>query len=141
MIHTLPKIAMNTKAKKNFMNKALMQAKVALQRNEVPIGAVIVDKAGKIIARAFNQMESKKCQLAHAEAQAIARACKAIGDWRLIGCVIYVTLEPCLMCLGLIQLSRLEGVIYGAKSYLFGALSTGAQHIPLYKKIFLLKAE
>lgn len=130
---------MTQKNKKFFMQKALMQAKVSLRRNEVPIGAVIVNKEGTIIARAFNQMEAKKCQLAHAETQAIARACKAVGDWRLIGCVIYVTLEPCLMCLGLIELSRLEGVIYGAQSHLFGALSRVGEKIPLYKKSFVIE--
>ena len=130
---------MTQETKKFFMQKALMQARVSLRRDEVPIGAVIVNKEGVIIARAYNQMEAKKSQLAHAETQAIARACKAVGNWRLIGCFIYVTLEPCLMCLGLIQLSRLEGVIYGAQSHLFGALSLGAQQIPLYKKSFVIE--
>lgn len=102
------------------MNKALLQAHLGLKQGEVPVGAVIVDSTGKIIARAYNKIESEQCQLAHAEARAIKKACKKIGGWRLNGCRIYVTLEPCLMCFGLIKLSRLEVVIFGAQSHLFG---------------------
>src|SRR5688572_25609171 len=95
-----------------FMDKALLQANVGLKNNEVPVGAVIVNKEGKIIARAYNRIESDQCQLSHAEAQAIKKACKKVGGWRLNGCWIYVTLEPCLMCFGLIKLSRLEGIVF-----------------------------
>jgi tRNA(adenine34) deaminase len=104
-----------------FMNKALKQAEVALKRGEVPVGAVVVDPNGKILGRGYNRIESTGCQVAHAESIAIQKACKKIGDWRLDGCFLYVTLEPCLMCLGLIQLSRLKGVVFGAKSEFLGA--------------------
>ena len=108
--------------KEFFMGKALMQASVALAHNEVPIGAVVVAKDGTIIGRGYNRMETAKCQLAHAEARAIAQACKKNGDWRLNGCTLYVTLEPCLMCIGLIQLSRVDAIVYGAPSPLFGSV-------------------
>ena len=103
------------------MRKALAQAKVGLKKNEVPVGAIIVDEHNTIIARAHNQIETKKCHTAHAEVIAIQKACKKRNNWRLTGCTIYVTLEPCLMCLGLIQLSRLRSIIFGAPSTLFGA--------------------
>lgn len=103
------------------MAKALQQAKRALQKDEVPVGAVVINKDGVVIARAYNKVETTQCHLAHAEVLAIKKACKKIKNWRLNGCWLYVTLEPCLMCLGLIQLSRLEGVVFGAPSTLFGA--------------------
>lgn len=109
------------KDKKNFyMHKALAQATVALKRNEVPVGVVIVNEQGDIIARAYNQIEKKQCHTAHAEVLAIQKACKIQNNWRLLGCTMYVTLEPCRMCLGLIQLSRLAKIVYGAPSTLFG---------------------
>ncbi len=116
-----------------FMGKALKQAHVALSHQEVPIGAVVVAKDGTIIGRGYNRMETSKCQLAHAEARAIAQACKKIGDWRLNGCTIYVTLEPCLMCIGLIQLSRVEKIVYGAPSPLFGSVLS-FMALPTYAK-------
>lgn len=102
------------------MQKALQQAKIAASHHEVPVGAVIVSPYGKIIARAYNKVETNNCQTGHAEVLAIQKATKKTGDWRLNGCLIYVTLEPCLMCLGLIQLSRLKKVIFGAASPIFG---------------------
>jgi tRNA(adenine34) deaminase len=116
------------------MLKALTQAKLALKHNEVPVGAVVVDKHGNVIARAYNQIEKQHCQCAHAEALAIRKACKKIDGWRLNGCWLYVTLEPCLMCMGLIQLSRLEGVIYGAQSPLFGVSLYNEAKLPPYAK-------
>jgi len=113
------------------MCKALAQAKVALKKNEVPVGVVIVDAEGAIIARAYNQIEKKQCHTAHAEILAIQKACKIRGNWRLLGCTMYVTLEPCSMCLGLIQLSRLAKIIYGAPSTLFG---TGLLHQKEHKQ-------
>ena len=103
-----------------FMAEAIKQARKALSVGEVPIGAVVVDEAGKIIGRGYNQMEKRKSQTAHAEVVAIKKACKKVGDWRLNGCTIYVTLEPCLMCLGLIKLSRIKKIVFGIKSPLFG---------------------
>ncbi len=84
------------------------------------VGAVIVDSSGKIIARAHNQVESKDTQTAHAELRALAKAGKKMGDWRLLDCWLYVTLEPCAMCMQAIKLHRLAGVVYGADSPLFG---------------------
>jgi tRNA(adenine34) deaminase len=107
--------------KSYYMRAALKQAERALEKGEVPVGAVIVDRHGKIIARAYNKVETLHCQTAHAEALAIQKACKKLGDWRLNGCCIYVTLEPCLMCIGLIQLSRIESIVFGTRSRLFGS--------------------
>jgi len=103
-----------------FMNCALKQARKAFDRDEVPIGAVVVDPEGNIVARAYNMMHGKKCQTEHAEVRAIKKACKKIGDWRLDGYWVYVTLEPCTMCYGLMRLCRVSGLVYGAKSPLFG---------------------
>lgn len=95
------------------MKEALKQARKAEAKGEVPIGAVIV-KDGKIIARGFNNREKSKCAINHAEIIAIKKACKKLGDWRLESCEIYVTLEPCLMCLGAILNSRIKAVCFGA---------------------------
>ncbi len=123
-----------------FMQKALMQARVALKRKEVPVGAVVVDANGNILGRGYNRIESAGCQAAHAEVIAIQKACKKRGDWRLDGCWLYVTLEPCLMCFGLIQLSRLKGVVYGATSPLFGAKLKKLEKYELYKKNLVITA-
>lgn len=96
------------------MREALRQAKRAAALGEMPVGAVIV-KDGEIISRAYNRRETKKNALYHAEITAIERACKKLGGWRLPGCEIYVTLEPCPMCAGAILNSRIEHVYYGAK--------------------------
>lgn len=103
-----------------YMQKALAQAKRAADRDEVPIGAIIVDDRGTIIARAYNTMQKGASQTEHAELKAIAKAGKKLGDWRLEGCTIYVTLEPCAMCMNAIMLARLSGVVFGASSPLFG---------------------
>ncbi len=117
-----------------FMQKALMQARVSLSKDEVPVGAVIVDKVGQIVARGHNTMEASHCQTGHAEMHATQLACKKRGDWRLDDCTIYVTLEPCLMCFGLISLSRLNRLVYGATSPLFGAGLDKKEAFPVYKK-------
>jgi tRNA(adenine34) deaminase len=98
-----------------FMQAALKQAKIAFSKGDVPVGAVIV-KNSKIIARAYNKRESKKDATLHAEILAIRKACKHLKDWRLNGCTMYVTLEPCQMCMGAIKQSRLDKVIYGTKN-------------------------
>ncbi len=103
-----------------YMDLALKQANRSLALAEVPVGAVVVDKDGNIIGRGRNQPEKRKCQVAHAEIVAISQACKKIGDWRLEGCSLYVSLEPCVMCFGLIKLSRIKMLVYGASSPLFG---------------------
>ncbi|MBR6796719.1 MAG: tRNA adenosine(34) deaminase TadA [Clostridia bacterium] len=96
-----------------FMKKALAQAKAAFKDEEAPIGAVIV-KDGEVIARARNTREKKANALCHAEITAIDRACKKLGSWRLNGCELYVTLEPCAMCAGAIINARIKRVVFGA---------------------------
>ncbi len=104
----------------NFMKIALDEAKKAAGIDEVPVGAVIV-KDGIIISQAFNTRESSKDATAHAEMAAIKKACEALGGWRLIGCEMYVTLEPCLMCSGAILQSRIEKLYMGAMDPKAGA--------------------
>lgn len=97
-----------------FMSEALAQANKAKQKEEVPIGAVIV-KDGKIIARGYNRREKKQNALAHAELIAIKKACRRLHSWRLDGCEIFVTLEPCPMCAGAIVNARIKKLYYGCK--------------------------
>lgn len=96
-----------------WMKEAIKQAKKAAQKDEVPIGCVIV-KDDQIIARAYNKREMKQCSTAHAEILAIEKACNKLGSWRLEDCDLYVTLEPCPMCSGAIIQSRIRNVIFGA---------------------------
>ena len=103
-----------------YMKKAYGLAKRAERINEVPVGAVIV-KDGKIIARGYNRRETGKNAVYHAELSAIENACKKLGGWRLSGCTLYVTLEPCIMCAGAIVNSRVERVVIGAKDPKSGA--------------------
>ncbi len=98
--------------KEYFMKEALKEAKKAYKKLEVPVGTVIV-KNGEIIARAYNQKESKKNATKHAEIIAIEKACKKIDNWRLNDCELYVTLEPCPMCAGAIMNSRIKKVYIG----------------------------
>jgi tRNA(adenine34) deaminase len=96
-----------------FMGEALRQAVKAFEAEEVPVGAVVV-RAGRIIARAWNQVELLKDATAHAEMLALTQAEQAVGDWRLTDCTLYVTKEPCPMCAGAIVHVRLERVVFGA---------------------------
>ena len=96
-----------------FMAIALEEARAAAQAGDVPVGAVIV-RDGQVIARGRNLREVEKNALCHAETVAIPRACQALGGWRLPGCSLYVTLEPCPMCAGAIINARVEQVIFGA---------------------------
>ncbi len=96
-----------------FMGEALRQAAKACEREEVPVGAVIV-REGRIIARAFNQVETLKDATAHAEMLALTQAESAVGDWRLTDCTLYVTKEPCPMCAGAVVHTRLARVVFGA---------------------------
>ncbi len=98
----------------DFMEEAFKEAQKALNKDEVPIGAVIV-KDGKIVARGRNSREKSQNALKHAEIIAINKACKKLKSWRLDGCEIYVTLEPCPMCAGAIANARISKVVYGAK--------------------------
>lgn len=97
-----------------FMEKAYLEALKALKKDEVPVGAVIV-KDNRIVARAYNQRESQNLATAHAETLAINEACLKLKSWRLDDCILYTTLEPCIMCSGVIIQSRIKKVIYGAK--------------------------
>lgn len=95
-----------------YMKEALKQAKKAYALGEVPIGCVIVYE-DQVIARGYNRRNTDKNTLAHAEITAINRASKKLGDWRLEGCTLYVTLEPCQMCSGAIVQSRITNVVMG----------------------------
>ena len=95
-----------------YMKEALKQAKKAYALEETPIGCVIVHE-GKIISRGYNRRNTDKHPLAHAEITAIRKASKKLGDWRLEGCTLYVTLEPCQMCAGAIIQSRMDRVVIG----------------------------
>src|SRR5438309_5834982 len=103
-----------------FMGEALRQALRAYEAEEVPIGAVVV-RAGRIIARAFNQVEQLKDATAHAEMLALTQAENALGDWRLTDCTLYVTKEPCPMCAGAIVHTRLARVVFGVSDPKGGA--------------------
>ena len=94
------------------MKQAIMQAKKALMLNEVPIGCIIVYE-DKVIARGYNRRVTDHSTLAHAEINAIKKACRIIGDWRLEDCTMYVTLEPCPMCAGAIVQARIPRVVIG----------------------------
>lgn len=96
-----------------FMNRALELAKIAREKGEVPIGAVVV-KNNEIIGEGYNLREQKGSVIAHAEIMAIESAAKKLGDWRLDGCSLYVTLEPCPMCAGAIINARIAEVVFGA---------------------------
>lgn len=96
-----------------FMREAIKRAKKAASIGEMPIGAVIV-KDGRVISSGYNRRETKKNAVLHAEITAIERACKRVGDWRLTGCDMYVTLEPCPMCAGAAINARLDNVYFGA---------------------------
>ena len=113
---------MNENAEK-FMGEAIKQAKRAAAKGEVPVGAVIV-RDGEIISRAYNTRETGKNALCHAEIKAIHRACRKLGGWRLPGCEMYVTMEPCPMCAGAIINARIVSVYYGAYDKKAGAFGT-----------------
>jgi tRNA(adenine34) deaminase len=98
----------------HFMEEALRQARLAYDADEVPVGAVIV-RDGKVIARAFNQVELLNDATAHAEILAITQAASVVGDWRLEGTTLFVTKEPCPMCAGAIVLSRVKKLVFGVR--------------------------
>ncbi len=106
-----------------FLEQALKEAQKAFDAQEVPIGCVIV-RDSRIIARGHNQMESLKDPTAHAEILAIGAACNQLDNWRLDGCTLYVTLEPCPMCAGAILNSRISKVVYGCRDKRLGALGS-----------------
>ena len=108
----------------HFMKIALKEANKALLKEEIPIGCVIVDENNKIIARGHNIKEQKEDVSAHAEILAIRKAGKKRNNWRLNGCTIYITLEPCLMCASAIMQARLSRVVFGAREDNTGAFGS-----------------
>ena len=110
---------------KSFMKIAIEEAKLAQKQGEVPVGAVIVDRQKKVIARGRNMMRSLKDPTSHAEITAIKKACNFLNSERLIGCSIYVTLEPCPMCASAISTAQLENLFYGASDPKSGGIESG----------------
>jgi tRNA(adenine34) deaminase len=106
------------------MSEALVAAREAASRDEVPVGAVVIHE-GKIVGRGHNLRETDQNPVAHAEILAITQAAQALGSWRLIDCTLYVTLEPCPMCLAACQQARVARVVYGARDPKGGAISLG----------------
>jgi tRNA(adenine34) deaminase len=109
----------------DFMKLAIGEARAAFAEGEVPVGAVIVS-GGELLSSAHNMREARKTATAHAEMAAIDRACALLGDWRLDGCEIYITVEPCFMCAGAILSARIKKVYFGALEPKFGALVSNA---------------
>lgn len=115
---------------RKYMDLALIEAKKAMLEGDVPVGAVVV-KDGEIIGVGRNCREKDNSAIAHAEILAIEQACKTVGDWRLDGCELYVTLEPCPMCSGAIINSRIKTVIFGAYDTKVGSLGSVANFVNL----------
>lgn len=103
------------------MKDALLEAIKAMEEGEVPVGCVVVDENGAIVGKGHNRRETGRNALAHAELEAIGEACSAKNDWRLGGCALYVTLEPCPMCAGAIINARIPKLFYGAKEEVSGS--------------------
>ena len=122
------------------MKEALAEAALALEAGEVPVGAVVV-RDGGIIGRGRNEVETSKTGTAHAEILAIDSASAVTGDWRLDGCSIYVTSEPCHMCLGALYLARAERVVFGARQPRSGACGSvgDLHHADLYGHRLIVK--
>jgi len=118
--------------KEKFMKEALKEAKKAYDKLEVPVGAVIV-KDGKVIARAHNLKETKFDTTKHAEILAIQKASKKLNSWRLLGCEMYVTLEPCSMCAGALINSRIKKIYIGANDEKTGAVGSVFNLLEDYK--------
>lgn len=118
-----------------YMLEAMSLARLAEDIDEVPVGALIV-RDGNVISRAYNTRESSKCATHHAEILAIEEACRALGGWRLPGCTLYVTMEPCAMCAGAIINARIPRVVFGAPDLRFGAFGSliNLAEIPLNHK-------
>lgn len=126
--------------KEIFMEKAIVEAKKAYKKLEVPVGAVIV-KNGKIISKAYNQKEEKKDATMHAEIIAIKKASKKLNNWRLNDCEMYVTLEPCPMCAGAIINSRLKKVYIGTSDTKNGACGSVNNLLEEYSQNYKVESE
>ena len=107
--------------RERYMSLALELAREAFDMGEVPVGCVIADSAGTVVGRGRNRRPESGDATAHAELEAIRAACAAVGDWRLEGCALYVTLEPCPMCAGAIINARIPTVVFGAREALSGS--------------------
>jgi tRNA(adenine34) deaminase len=106
------------------MRAALQEARLALESADVPIGAVVLDPTGAVIGRGHNARERDGDPTAHAELLACRQAAAAVGEWRLLGCTLVVTLEPCTMCAGAVVLSRLDRLVFGAYDAKAGAVGS-----------------
>lgn len=115
---------MNIEEHEWFMKLALEQAEKAAIMDEVPVGAVLVDPAGKVFCESHNLKEAKNNPCSHAEVEVIVAACEKLGDWRLDGYSLFVTLEPCAMCAGAILHSRIKNIVFGAYDPKGGVLSS-----------------
>ena len=115
-----------------FLDKAYQCAQKAYEQDEVPVGAVLVNSSGDVIAQAWNRVEQEHNQCEHAELQVLQNAAKKRGGWRLDDCTVYVTLEPCLMCLGAMYLFRVKRIVYGATSPLYGAVLENIENNALF---------
>ena len=128
-----------------YLKIALNEAKIAFKEDEVPVGCVIV-KDDKVIAKAHNKKEKKNCALFHAEIECINKATKKLDNWNLVGCKMYVTLEPCMMCTGAIINSRISEVYFGTRDPKGGALVSNIElnkikNLNHYPKIVELESE
>lgn len=134
-INTAENTVLPTDEDISFMREAMALAKMAEEIDEVPVGALVV-RNGEIIAKAYNTRETSKCATHHAEILAIEEACRTLGGWRLPGCTLYVTMEPCCMCAGAIINARIPRVVYGAPDLRFGAFGSliNLAEIPLNHK-------
>ena len=109
---------------KVFMELALEQARLALDHEDVPVGAVVIDRDGSVLGRGHNRREQRGDPIAHAEVEALRAAAAARGSWRLDGTTLYCTLEPCVMCAGALVNARVESLVFGAWDLRFGGVET-----------------
>ncbi|MBO6236511.1 MAG: tRNA adenosine(34) deaminase TadA [Schwartzia sp.] len=109
---------------REYMAIALDEARLAMESGEVPVGAVLIDDESVVVVRAHNLCESERDATAHAEIQAIREAGRRLSRWRLNGCTLYVTLEPCSMCAGAIMAARISRLVYGATDARAGAVES-----------------
>jgi tRNA(adenine34) deaminase len=108
----------------HYMRLALDEARISLAENEVPVGCVIADETGRVAAAGHNRCAQSRDPLRHAEMEAISAACRSLGRERLVGCTLFVTLEPCPMCAGAIMNSRISRLVYGAREELTGSCAS-----------------
>ena len=109
---------------REYMAIALDEARLAMESGEVPVGAVLIDDEGGVVVRAHNMCEAERDATAHAEILAIREAGRKLSRWRLTGCTLYVTLEPCPMCAGAIMSARISRLVYGATDARAGAVES-----------------